>query len=197
MRVVPTVGTPLSATHARDALLAAAPDLDRETAALLLSLIWVESGGGGSLKNNNPGNITAGASWPGDAWLPPWFAPSSDPHLAALHARMVAGTAPSAFRSYPSAPDGFRDFVGTLRRQFRTVLDAGRSGDPAEFVRALHDSGYSRDYSPAHVGTFSHLRETTFGPLVSHLPAGAAGSAAGAIALVGALYLAWRYLTKG
>jgi len=191
MQIVTAVTTPISAEHARDALLAAMPGIDRESAALLLSLIWVETGHG-VLMNWNPGNITAGLSWEGLAWRPPWFSTPGP-----LHDRMLAGTAPSAFRAYTSAPDGFRDFVGVLQRQFKSVLEAASSGNPALFVQALHDSGYSRDYTLAHVPTFAALREQ-FAPLVVHLPesvAGAGGALEG-LALAAAIFFGARALLK-
>lgn len=186
MRIVPAVHTPMTAEHARDALLAALPKLDRETAALLLALVWVETGRGSAMTNWNAGNITAGGSWPGDAWRPPWFLDSEDPKLHALHERMLKGEAPGAFRAYGNAAEGFGDFARVLARQFRSVLEAAGSGDPAAFVRALHDSGYSRDYSPAHIGTFADLRHA-FAPLVAHLPASSSSSAVAGVAIVGVL----------
>jgi hypothetical protein len=183
VQIVPRQSTPISAEHARDALLAAAPSLNRPTAALLLALIWIETGRG-NLMNWNAGNITANDKWPGNAWRPPWFEASSDPHLAELHERMLAGTAPSAFRAYDSATHGFADFVATLNRQFPSVLAAASTGDPAAFVAALHDSGYSRDYRPVHIASFAALQHQ-LEPLVAHLPAGAgvAGLAVAGIAL--------------
>jgi hypothetical protein len=196
MQIVPALSTPIDAAHARDALLAAAPALDRASASLLLALIWVETGGG-HLFNWNAGNISAGSSWPGNAWRPPWFELTGNAHLDALHERMLKGEAPSAFRAYNSAPEGFADFVGTLRRQFQSVLAAAGSGDAATFVHALHDSGYSRDYTPAHVGTFAHL-QAQFAPLVSHLPAGAGAGVVVGFAAVGlALVLLLRHSRKG
>lgn len=181
MRIVPQASTPLSAEHKRDALVAALPGIDRESAALLLALVQVETGG--VPMNNNAGNISASPKWEGDAWRPPWFEPGNpNPKLAALHERMLKGEAPSAFRSYPTAAAGFADFARVLRLTFPTVLAAAKTGDPAAFVMALHDSGYSRDYSPAHIPTFVSLREK-FAPLVVHLPAGAAGAGAGVVAL--------------
>lgn len=173
--------TPLSAEHKRDALAAALPGLDRESAALLLALVQVETGG--VPMNNNAGNISASSRWEGDAWRPPWFEPGNpNPKLAALHERMLKGEAPSAFRSYPTAAAGFADFARVLKSTFPSVLAAAKTGDPRDFVLALHDSGYSRDYSAAHIPTFVSLREK-FAPLVAHLPAGAAGAAGGVAAL--------------
>jgi len=185
MQVVPAVKTPLSAQQARDALTAAFPGLDRETAALLLALVWVETGRGG-LMNFNAGNISAGASYPGNVWRPPWFEINAQtaqhPELVALHLRMKKGEAPSAFRAYGSAAEGFGDFVRVLQRQFQSVLAAASTGDPAEMVRALHDSGYSKDYNARHIGTFADLR-SFFAPLVASLPAGSSTAAGAGLGL--------------
>lgn len=188
MVIVPTVSTPISAEHARDALLAASPGLDRESAALLLALIWIETGRG-HLLNHNAGNITASASWPGAAWRPPWFSPEqTDPRMAALHEKMIAGQAPSAFRAYNSASEGFADFVRVLKSQFKSVLEAAASGDPADFVKALHDSRYSTDYNASHIGPIASLRDL-FVPLVAHLPASSSAGAGVGLAVVAALGL--------
>lgn len=193
MIVVPAIRTQLTSTQARDALLAAMPNLDREQAALLLALVWVETGAGG-LMNFNAGNISAGPSYPGAVWRPPWFDDVTHPQ----HQRMLDGKAPQAFRAYGSAPEGFGDFARQLRGTFASVLAAGSTGSPAQFVQALHDSGYSRDYNAAHVPSFTRLREQ-FAPLVAHLPAGNAGAAAGVgLVLVAgvALYLLNRHSKK-
>ena len=183
MHVVPAVATQISAEHARDALRASMPGIDRESAALLLALIWVETGSGVHCYNNNVGNITASDAWSGGAWRPPWFEPSSDPHLNDLHTRMLAGQAPSAFRAYDSLTDGFADFVRTLKSTFPTVLTAAATGDPAAFVSALHDSRYSTDYNAAHIPTFRDLA-AHFASLVASFPGGAGGVVAGGSAIV-------------
>lgn len=157
------------------------PGIDRESASLLLALIWVETARG-HVVNNNVGNITASDAWPGGAWRPPWFAPSSDPHLAELHARMLAGQAPSAFRAYDSLPEGFADFARVLQHTFPSVLEAARTGDAAAFVSALHDSRYSTDYNARHIPTFRDL-SAKFASLVASFPAGVAGGVAGGAAL--------------
>jgi hypothetical protein len=187
MHVVPMHTTPLTPTEARDGLLAAMPGLNRPTAALLLALVWLETARGRSVQNFNVGNITANDRWTGSAWLPPWFAPGqTDPHLRDLHERMIAGTAPMAFRAYGSAAEGFADFARVLNSQFRSVVAAAGTGDPAAFVHALHDSGYSRDYNVTHIASVSQLRDQ-FEALVAHLPAGAGVAAGGAFVLGAAL----------
>jgi hypothetical protein len=194
MHVVPTVATQISAEHARDALRASMPGIDRESAALLLALIWVETGRG-HVVNNNVGNITASDAWPGGAWRPPWFAPSTDPHLAELHARMLAGQAPSAFRAYDSLPEGFADFARVLQHTFPSVLEAARTGDAAAFVSALHDSRYSTDYNARHIPTFRDLA-AHFAALVSSFPAGAAAVAGGGVLAALGLLLVLRHTRR-
>jgi hypothetical protein len=160
MQIVPAVATPITAEQARVALVAAMPGIDRETGSLLLALVWIETARG-HLMNWNAGNITAGPRWEGLAWRPPWFEledAQSSPKLLELHERMLRGTAPSAFRAYSSLLEGFQDFARVLRGQFPTVLAAAATGDARAFVTALHDSGYSRDYSPAHVPNMTALQ---------------------------------------
>jgi len=159
MQIVPAVSTPITAEQARVALVAAMPGIDRETGTLLLALVWIETARG-HLMNNNAGNITASDKWPGDAWRPPWFdlSTATTPHLLELHEKMLHGQAPSAFRAYPSLLAGFQDFARVLQHQFKSVLEAARTGDARAFVTALHDSGYSRDYSPAHVPSMTSLQ---------------------------------------
>lgn len=192
MRVVSAVATPISAEHARDALRASMPGIDRESAALLLALIWVETARGTGCFNWNVGNITASDAWGGGAWRPPWFAPSADPHMADLHAKMLAGQAPSAFRAYDSLTDGFADFVRVLKHTFPTVLDAARTGDAASFVSALHDSRYSTDYNARHIPTFRDL-SAHFAALVSSFPAGAVAAGAGGVLAALGLLLVLRH----
>lgn len=161
MRIVPAVPTPITPEQARVALVAAMPGIDRESGGLLLALVWIETARG-HLQNWNAGNITAGPQWQGDAWRPPWFEVTAEtalhPKLIELHQKMLHGEAPSAFRAYGSLLEGFQDFARVLRAQFPSVLAAARTGDARAFVQALHDSGYSRDYSPAHVPTMTALQ---------------------------------------
>ena len=190
MHVVPTVATQISAEHARDALRASMPGIDRESAALLLALIWVETGRGHVL-NNNVGNITASDAWPGGAWRPPWFSDVTNP----LHARMLAGQAPSAFRAYDTLTDGFADFAATLKHTFPTVLAAAATGDAAAFVNALHNSRYSTDYNASHIPTFRDL-SAQFAALVASFPAGVAGVAGGGVLAALALVLVLRHTRR-
>lgn len=175
MQIVPAVATPITAEQAQVALVAAMPGIDRETGTLLLALVWIETARG-HLMNFNAGNITAGAKWTGNAWRPPWFEVTAEtalhPHLIELHEKMLHGQAPSAFRAYGSLLEGFQDFARVLHSQFKSVLEAAKTGDARAFVTALHDSGYSRDYSPAHVPSFTSL-QADLGPLFASFPSAA------------------------
>jgi hypothetical protein len=176
MQIVPAVVTPVTAEQARVHLVAAMPGIDRDTGTLLLALIWIETAGG-HLQNFNAGNITANDRWPGGAWRPPWFLvdASTPQHLRDLHESMLHGKAPSAFRAYSSMLAGFQDFAHVLRAQFPSVLEAAASGDAAAFVKALHDSGYSHDYTPAHVPNMIHLQQQ-LAPQFAGFPPGASAS---------------------
>jgi hypothetical protein len=166
--IVPVERTPLDETEAAFELLEAMPDLDQEQAALLLSLIWVETGGGG-LNNHNPGNVTANDRWPGRAWRPPWFAitEESSDRMKRLHQLMLQGKAPKAFRAFTSAKEGFEDFAKVLRRDFPALLTAASTGDVRTFREQLARK-YSADYTPAHDRALTQFRDR-FRPLVSHL----------------------------
>lgn len=198
MKVVPRQTTRLEADETRDALLLAWPEVDRETAASLLSLLWVETGRGASCQNWNVGNLSASPRYPGDVWRPPWFemTESSTERDARLHQKMLAKQAPEAFRSYRSLTEGMRDFVRLIRLpQYRPVLEAAQTGEILPFVKALSQK-YSADYSPDHWPAFSDCRQV-FVPLVSHLPAPKPGlfspSGEGGLATA-ALLLALKYL---
>lgn len=169
MIIVPVQRTPLDETEAAFELLEALPELDREQAALLLALIWIETGGGG-LNNHNPGNVTANDRWPGRAWRPPWFEVNeqSSDRMKRLHQLMLEGKAPKAFRGYTSATEGFQDFARVLKSSFAPLLAAASTGDVATF-RAELARKYSADYTPAHDRTLAQFQER-FRPLVSHLP---------------------------
>lgn len=152
MNVVPRHNTPITEQQARDALRAAyaaefgqAPDVDE--AALLLALVWIETARGESVQNFSPGNITCFDSYTGDAWRPPWFeiTDASSDRDKRLHADMLAGKAPRAFKAFPTLDAGMRDYVHTLRTTFPEVLVAAKGADPEAFRVALSQR-YSGDY---------------------------------------------------
>lgn len=171
---VPTKTTPVTKQQALAALQAAWGPLSRDLAASLLSLVWIETGGG-NLKNFNPGNISAGPQYAGMVWRPPWY-PEPDANtpqrIADLHRAMLNKTAPSAFRAYSTLEQGFADFVAQLRHTFPEVVAAAEHGTPDQFREALSQK-YSHDYrNPQATATFTKLRES-FAPVVAHLPKGA------------------------
>lgn len=169
--VVARVRTPLEPDAVRDSLLKAWPEIDRETAASLLALVWVETGRGASCNNWNVGNLSASETY-SPRYRPAWFeltADSSD-RMRALHAAMLRKEAPSAFRSYPSLAHGMADYVRLLRSPaYRNVLEAAATGETLPFIKALK-TRYSKDYGDQHIPAFSDCRDV-FIPLVSHLPA--------------------------
>lgn len=124
----------------------------------LLALAWIESGRGKSVVCNNPGNLMARgyrrgseySVWSGNYWRPEWFSSPGQ-----LHDAMVSGNAPSAFRAYPSAVDGWEDYVALVVKK-QELLTSAMNDDVSDFVRALHAT-YSPDYSDSHVGTFRAL----------------------------------------
>lgn len=168
--VVPPVRTPLAPAEAVTRLKTY-PLVNRANGPLLLALIWIETGAGNSSFGFNVGNIAAASSYQGQAWRPPWFeiGPDASPRLQELHARMMAGQAPSAFRSYSDFTAGFNDFISQLKISFPEVLAAAQTGDSAQFVQAL-SLKYSKDYGPQHVRSFETLRKQ-FEPLFSDLSA--------------------------
>ena len=173
---VPMTGTPIDKVGAFSALKAAwGEGLTRELARGLLSLVWIETGAGKSMKNFNAGNISASSKYTGKVWRPTWFAePTADtsPRDRDLHEKMLKGQAPSAFRAYDSLAQGFQDFVAQLQHTFPEVLVNAETGTPDTFRQALAQK-YSHDYSnPKATATFTSLWRD-FDPIVLSLPSSA------------------------
>lgn len=174
--IVPAVTTRLEADSTAAALIQRWPDVDRETAASLCALIWVETGRGQSCKNWNVGNLSASETWAtspnNKAWRPPWFevTPESSERLRRLHEAMLAGRAPRAFRAYDSVVEGMAAFLSLLRSPpYTNVLEAARTGETLPFIKAL-STRYSADYTDAHIPAFADSR-AIFVPLVAGQPA--------------------------
>lgn len=164
---VPATRTPVTqaqaASYVIDGLRA---KLNREPteqeAVFTWALAMVETANGQSVIQNNAGNVSCyddGRGWSGDFWRPPWFSEQHDPKYSSLHAAMLAGKAPRAFRAYPSQKAGWGDFAREVARR-KSLLDAMNADDPAQVVQQLHDTNYSKDYGEKHVATFSRLAET-------------------------------------
>jgi len=154
MIIVPRVRTPETLASICAALVSAyqrtfGKALGRTLGELLAAQIWLETARGQSIQNHSPGNVSAGASWPGKAWRPTWFdepAPDASERIKHLHAEMLAGRAPSAFRAFDSLDDGMADYLRTLKRNFPQILAAG---SPEQLAQAIWDSRYTRDLTPA------------------------------------------------
>lgn len=152
MNIVPRENTPIDATTARTHLVPAYVEAfgrppENQELPLLLALVWLETGRGKSMQNNNPGNFAAGDSYHGDAWRPSWFEldENSSERDKQLHQAMLEHKAPSAFRAYESLIDGFTDFVHGLKNTFPEVVAAAKTGDAEAFRAALAEK-YSPDY---------------------------------------------------
>lgn len=172
MIVVDAKRTPIEQADAAFELLEAFPNVDRETAAMLLSLVWIETAQGRSVIQHNPGNLTASDRYPGLAWRPPWFEvdESDEPRMHRLHQLMLEGKAPKAFRAYRTLKDGFADFVRLLStRPYAPLLSEARTGDVSRF-RAELARRYSADYTPAHDRALTQFRDA-FRPFVAEQPA--------------------------
>jgi hypothetical protein len=150
---VPPTLTPLNPTTFPDRIRAAFRELglnlgDNQAKALA-SLVYLETGGGKQVICYNVGNLAAPEGYAGPAWRPPWYDPPTDAteRLRRLHAEMLAGRAPSAFRAYSSEASGWRAFAALLSTaRYANVLAAARTADPDQFRRAL-STHYSPDYA--------------------------------------------------
>lgn len=158
--------TPLPEFEAAKLVLALAPSfvpgIGREGARLILAHNWgLETRRGQAVHGHNVGNIMAkgfrdgkeyttqtNKYWKGDFWRPPWF----DDPTHKLHAKMLEGKAPSAFRSYDSFKDGMSDYLALVAKKvpLRQGLLDGRA---FEYAQGVWDSGYCRDKNcePAHL----------------------------------------------
>ncbi len=158
---------------------------------MLAVLASIETGRGRSVQNFNVGNITAGPTYTGAVWRPPWFDASEaagNPRLERLHQEMLAGRAPSAFRAYGSKEEGARDFARVLARSFPEVMRAALVPS-AENFRAALAAKYSPDYrNPKTTEALAQLMR-------EYGITNAGGVASGFVAFV-LLFVAWRFLRK-
>lgn len=125
---------------------------DRETAELLLALLFIENDHGRAVIEHNWGNISTAAGPTVDYWRPPWFdlekvnaRPDSDPKKArylALHQQMLDHRAPSAFRAFRDDQTGIVVWLANVKP---SMYDAAATGDPAQFAFAYWKSGYCPD----------------------------------------------------
>ena len=158
---VPRKTTPVDLSALAAALTRQLDPYDPTLATSLLALIAVETARGSKMNNWNVGNLSASGSYQGEVWRPSWYVvtESSSQRDLDLHAKMLAGQAPSAFRSYVSLNEGLADYLRLLQTsRYQHLWRAMAQGDDASIVAELKASGYSPDYGPAHVATFRSLR---------------------------------------
>lgn len=169
---VPPSRTPMSPVDAAESLIEAWPKIDREQAALVLALVWTETGQGLHTVQNNPGNISANDTYGGPVWRPPWYAqpePDAPEKIKRLHKLMEEGKAPKAFRAYDELADGFEALADLLQQPgYKPLLAAASTGDVAAF-RAEVARRYSLDYTPAHDKGLRQF-QAMFRPLVANQP---------------------------
>lgn len=121
----------------------------RQLAEMLLAQIRFE----GNINNNNIGNLSAGSSWTGDVWRPPWFDqahidsiadPVTKKKLQAQHDEMVAGRLPTAFKAFKTIEEGVGAYLDLLFKPlYHPLLAAAATGDPVAFATEIH-----KHYSP-------------------------------------------------
>jgi hypothetical protein len=160
MPEVPATTTPTSEYQASVYLVVALTNAlqsapSEQVATYSLALAWIETARGKSIVQNNPGNLSAGSSWSGNYWRPPWYA-STEPKYAALHQQMIDGKQPSAFRAYSDPQEGWDAFAREVVRR-KSLLEAMAADDPVAVVRALRETGYAQDYRDSVADSFRSL----------------------------------------
>jgi hypothetical protein len=139
---------------------------DRETAELLLALLFIENDHGRAVIQHNWGNISVFVGPNVDYWRPPWFdlesveaRPDTDPQKARyleLHQQMLEHRAPSAFAAFEDDQAGIVSWLAHVRP---TMYDAAATGDPMQFAHAYWASGYCPDQACKDSGpTFEKLQ---------------------------------------
>lgn len=167
----PGNATPVAPSSMAQALLGAYSQRfghppDRETAELLLALLFLENDHGRAVIEHNWGNISVFAGPNVDYWRPPWFdlekiqaRPDSDPKKArylSLHEQMLAHKAPSAFRAFGDDQSGIVSFLSNVKPG---MYDAAASGDPMAFAFQYWSTGYCPDQACKDSGpTFRKLQ---------------------------------------
>jgi hypothetical protein len=191
--VVPRLPTPLALASLPGVIEAAFGQLGSRLTPIqrvnLAALVAIETNRGRSVQNGNVGNISAGESFSGPVWRPPWFevTEASSPRDVALHAAMLAGRAPRAFKAYGSVQEGAKDFARfLLQPAYAPLMRAAASSDVDAF-RAELAALYSGDYkNPAATRSLAQLVAELGGA-----PAAGAGAAV-VVLLLGLLALrAW------
>ncbi len=168
-------------------------DPDRNRAELLLALAWLENANGAAFIQFNWGNLSVK---PSDAvlyWRPPWFdlaevealpEGAKKARLLDVHTRMLAGTAPEAFRAYLSHEQGLSAWLELLKRR-PAILDAASSGDAVAFAHAIYSTKYCpdrecRDAGPSYARKRDEIRAAGYFAGLQQ-KAGSSGGGAGVV----------------
>jgi hypothetical protein len=182
LNVVARIPTPVTPEEALRQVAQSWPSVfDRgptnDELALVLALAWIETARGTRCFNWNLGNITAGKSWPNDAWRPPWFDFDGGTNVTdrnvKLHELMRQGKAPEAFRGYSSLEFGVLDYLRVLRAQYPDVLAAAATGDPDKFrdsLARMYSPEYSNPDATRTLGTFQNQFLAVLGQPPHELP---------------------------
>jgi hypothetical protein len=116
---------------------------------LLLAAHWAhETSGGRFMYNHNFGGIKGRGS-------------SGLSCLREAHEGWGSQTTASTdrFRAYRSASEGAEDYVSLLLRKYPSAIDAARSGDVLQFVKALRHAGYFTGSESAYAQSLVELAE--------------------------------------
>lgn len=168
----PGKATPVSEADAAAALVPAfaarfGRPIDRETAELLLALLFIENDHGRAIIEHNWGNISTFAKDGVNYWRPPWFdlekiqamADSSrKTRYLDLHQRMLDRKVPSAFLAFPDHATGIKVWLANVKP---SMYEAAATGDPMAFAHAYWSSGYCPDQACKDSGpTYRSLQQS-------------------------------------
>jgi hypothetical protein len=160
MQIVPTVYRALDPAETAGAVFAAfslpGHPAPLSLVKILCALIWHETNGhppGFGIGNVAAAGFVNGeevSSWTGLAWRPPWFEidDSSSERNKTIHAEMLAGREPSAFRAFSSIGEAVGSWRALMVRRFQSMLEAAARGDVRAFAHAYRDSGYCGNCDP-------------------------------------------------
>jgi len=107
--------------------------------AFMLAQTAIETAHWRKIQNQNVGNITVLETADAFAWRPPWFEPPfKNERDERLHALMLQGKAPKAFRAYGNLREGAADYVKRLHVKFPEIIVAAEKGDARKVAHAIN-----------------------------------------------------------